>query len=705
MRTLIRFAALIATLAIAPFVVTAQTVPPVNPAAGVIFSTDFESGIPAGWTVSGKKTMSLTPTTRFLGNFSSAEYVQFTLKNLTPGLSYTIMFDFVMLDSWDGSNTSYGPDYFNITADATSVLRETLVNPDFDFDSTWAGDPDVNGSWTGGSWSDSIFRKVAVNFTPRNASATIKFFAENLQGLSDESWGLDNLVVMETSWAGAYAPAFTDVSRTMNFRGKNTNNIDNGCGLLWADMNGDGVPDCLMTGSAARLYTFNRSSGKYTASSVGTFQRQAAFADFDNDRDIDIFGFSSATGEQLMMNNGSGGFANSKDGGFFKPTANEGLAALDANKDGLVDLVAMGGGGNWLGTNAWVSSSTGSSSPGNSNGKKATATTAIFTQDAALPTWFNPTGSSGDGHYISAADINEDAVPDLFYHFDTGVLWLSQADGAFARSSLSRFGTFSEGAKVGSSWGDFDNDGDFDLFVPSWVVGGPGNLWRNDSGTFTNVTASAGLTNAWGHRSCCWGDYDNDGDLDLYIVCRGMVGNVLYENDGAGGFVVSDERCRASGMECGDAVFEDVDNDGDLDLAVSGVNTNNRLFRNGQGGNDYLKVRFIGTGEGGTNAAGIGMSMRLFDARGDCVGSRQLGTARGFGGTEPLWAHFGGVDPAGSYTLRITAQGRTVNVPVVPGSVSTTIGSTTIRQMLTVDESALPQGMKIIRWREVSSAE
>jgi len=702
---------------IASHAAPSQTVPPIDPTRGVIFSSDFESGIPTGWTVSGNKTTSLTPTTRFLGNFSSAEFVQFTLKNLTPGLSYTIMFDFVMLDSWDGSNTIYGPDYFTVTADGTFLLRETFVNPGLDFDCTWSGDPDQTGAWNGGSWSDSIFRKVAVNFTARTATATVKFIAENLQGLSDESWGVDNLFVMETSWAGSYAPAFTDVSRTLNFRGKNTTSIDNGCGLLWADINADGVPDCLMTGSAARLYSFNRSSGKYTVSNIGTFQRQATFADFDNDGDIDIFGFSSATGEQLMMNSGAGVFTNGLDGGFSKPTTNEGLASVDANKDGLVDLVAMGGGGNWLGTNAWVPASTSVSSRensaksngngnGNANGnKKATGITAMFTQDSEAPSWLNPVGSSGDGHFMSAADINADGVSDLFYHFGTGVLWLSQTDGRFARSTLSRFGTFSERGKVGSSWGDFDNDGDFDLFVPSWATGVAGNLWRNDGDRFVNVSASAGLTNGWGHRSCCWGDYDNDGDLDLYIVCRGMVGNVLYKNNGSGGFSIVDERCRVSGMECGDAVFVDTDNDGDLDLAVSGINTNNRLFRNGVTGNNYLKVRFVGMGEGATNEAGIGMSVTLFDSGRRCLGVRQIGTARGFGGIEPLWVHFGGVDPGARYTVRITSRGRSVEVPVVPGAVSTTIGPTTIRQMLTIDESNLPQGMKIIRWREVTSVE
>jgi len=684
-------------------VAAAQSVPPINRAEGIVFSSDFEAGIPIGWTVPGNRTTTLAPTTRFLGRFGQAEFVQFSATNLTPGLSYTVMFDFMMIDSWDGNGPASGPDWFNITVDGTQVFRETFSNPAFTSGSTWSGEPDAGGSWTGGSWSDNIFRKVAVNFTPRTAAATIRFFAQGLQSIRDESWGIDNLVLMETRVAGAYEPAFTDVSRLVNFRGTNTTSVDNGCGLLWADMNGDGVPDCLMTGSSARLYTFNRSTAMYVATSVGTFQRQAAMADFDNDGDIDLFGFSSATGEQLMINNGAAAFTNGRDGGFSRPTTNEGVAAVDWNKDGLIDLVAMGGNGNWPATNTFGRPLATASNSRRSSTTLNTSPTTMFTHDATAPAWFNPAGARGNGHYVSAADVNADSVPDLFYHYGRGTLWLSQPDGRFAPAPARDFGRFSEGSKVGSAWGDYDNDGDFDLFVPSWTSGVAGALWQNEAGRFDNVAAAAGLTNGWGHRSACWGDYDNDGDLDLYIVCRAAVGNVLYENRGDGTFIIGDERCRASGMECGDAVFTDIDNDGDLELAVSGVNTNNRLFRNGVGGRNYLKVRVVGTGVEGTNTAGV--TLTLFDARGGCVGTRQLGTARGFGGIEPLWAHFGGVDPSARYTVRVVLKGRTVEVPVVPGSVSTTIGPTTIPQMLTIDEAALPTGMKIIRWREVTSVE
>ena len=94
---------------------------------------------------------------------------------------------------------------------------------------------------------------------------------------------------------------------------------------------------------------------------------------------------------------------------------------------------------------------------------------------------------------------------------------------------------------VGCAIGDYDNDGDLDIFVPNY---GHNLLYRNNGdGTFTDVRRSRrpGVEN---HAvGADWGDYDNDGDLDLSVISyEGEVGaqtplNALFRNDGAAGFV------------------------------------------------------------------------------------------------------------------------------------------------------------------------
>ncbi|MBT3267776.1 CRTAC1 family protein [Candidatus Poribacteria bacterium] len=129
----------------------------------------------------------------------------------------------------------------------------------------------------------------------------------------------------------------------------------------------------------------------------------------------------------------------------------------------------------------------------------------------------------------------------------------------------------------GGAFLDIDDDGDLDLYLvngrewPSYAAAATSAsaLYRNDGhGAFTDTTDSAGVLNegSYGHGAAC-GDYDNDGDVDLYVTNFGA--NRLYRNDGRGAFTdvtdkagVGDPRWSAS------AAFVDVDRDGDLDLYV-----------------------------------------------------------------------------------------------------------------------------------------
>jgi len=143
------------------------------------------------------------------------------------------------------------------------------------------------------------------------------------------------------------------------------------------------------------------------------------------------------------------------------------------------------------------------------------------------------------------------------------------------------------GGSGGAGWADYDNDGCLDLLV----AGSDDNwLYRNNcDGTFTDVTAAAGITIPEMGQSVAWGDYDGDGDLDVYITGRGGIEpNALYRNNGDGTFT---ERGADAGVDdsrgSSNASWADYDEDGDLDLFVANRWTTfatddrtDRLYRN-----------------------------------------------------------------------------------------------------------------------------
>ena len=139
----------------------------------------------------------------------------------------------------------------------------------------------------------------------------------------------------------------------------------------------------------------------------------------------------------------------------------------------------------------------------------------------------------------------------------------------------------------GNAWGDFDGDGDLDLFSTGIQV--PHSLYRNESGTgFTDVTAAAGLGDPRGGWSATAVDYDNDGDLDLYATrdaWEGKAPNSLYRNLGDLRFAeVSEEAGVDDPDDSFTAAWADVDNDGRVDLyvaeGITGGGTPNKLFLN-----------------------------------------------------------------------------------------------------------------------------
>jgi hypothetical protein len=124
-----------------------------------------------------------------------------------------------------------------------------------------------------------------------------------------------------------------------------------------------------------------------------------------------------------------------------------------------------------------------------------------------------------------------------------------------------------------AAWADYDLDGDLDVYIGNEDPDGwsfPSQLFRNNGdGTFTDTAASAGVTNLSFAKAVAWGDYDDDGDPDLYVSNSGP--NRLFRNDGQGRFhdVAAELGVTEPEGRSFATWFFDFDNDGDLDLFVA----------------------------------------------------------------------------------------------------------------------------------------
>jgi hypothetical protein len=165
-------------------------------------------------------------------------------------------------------------------------------------------------------------------------------------------------------------------------------------------------------------------------------------------------------------------------------------------------------------------------------------------------------------------NITDDDYPEVITTYESGYKYLYLNNGGIIESTPSwQSNDFDD--NVLPAFGDYDNDGDLDMAVACYeFFGGRTKIYQNDNGMLTVDpiwTASSG-----GGVTCAWGDVDNDGDLDLAIVDISFFPAVFYNNNGTMELIPSWHGTDYN-VDFG-VTWIDVDNDGDLDLAVGGYN-------------------------------------------------------------------------------------------------------------------------------------
>ena len=190
----------------------------------------------------------------------------------------------------------------------------------------------------------------------------------------------------------------------------------------------------------------------------------------------------------------------------------------------------------------------------------------------------DPAAPSADGRVAGLTDtLKRELAPEqVVFRFDSVA---ASAGIDFTHFPRTRASLLPEDMGSGLAWGDYDGDGDVDLYIVNFCgsILAPGipdpacrsALYRNQGdGSFVDVSHQSGTAHSGFGLGAAWGDYDNDGDLDLYITQYGA--NLLYRNDGADRFSDVTAQAGVAGDEfSAGAAWADYDNDGDLDLYVS----------------------------------------------------------------------------------------------------------------------------------------
>lgn len=226
--------------------------------------------------------------------------------------------------------------------------------------------------------------------------------------------------------------------------------------------------------------------------------------------------------------------------------------------------------------------------------------------------------TNGDSRSVNLVDLDGNNFIDCFisnglYGGQNNFLYINDGTGNFIQI-LNDTITRDHAPSDGATFADIDNDGDLDAFVVNWY-GIDNLLYRNDgTGNFTRITGTAPASDGGYSETAAWGDYDNDGLVDLYVTnSDSNLINYLYHNDGNFNFtrVLSGPQSTDNyHSRC--ANWIDIDMDGDEDLFVTNENgENENLYKND--GGTFTKI----TGTPLVNDGGNTMSSSWADIDND----------------------------------------------------------------------------------------
>lgn len=414
-----------------------------------------------------------------------------------------------------------------------------------------------------------------------------------------------------------------------------------GYGVAFADLNSDGAPDLVTLGTSIGLVGVfkNDGAGGFTNLSATTgiplLPRASGVtaADYDDDGDLDLFISCWCDPDVLLRNDGAFVFTDVTVGaGLDDAGAGAGSAWADVNGDGWLDLYLC----NRTGTDCEPDAT-----PGSPNRLYLNNGDGTFTDAATLWNADDPLAYSFQPGFF---DFDDDGDMDLFVAEDKGSVDCEIGHNKLFRNEANTtFTEISAAAKVDGcldgmcvTIGDLDRNGHFDVYVTNIPLGNELYMCNGD-GTFSESASGAAVS--VNHTS--WGsiffDRDNDGLLDLY-VCNMDAVNSLFDNVGA--FPMQPNASPGAAADAGlsfCAATADIDNDGDLDIALSTLTQPIRLLVNqNPATNEWVKLRVAGRSP---NRCAIGAVARVH------VGStwvlRQVQAGSGYKSQDDLTLHVG----------------------------------------------------------------
>ncbi len=404
-------------------------------------------------------------------------------------------------------------------------------------------------------------------------------------------------------------------------------------GGCWVDINNDGYLDLFvsngnLTGQNNALYLNDRNGNfiKITTGAIvndGGSSIGGTWGDFNNDGNLDLYVANRNNfGNFLYMGHGDTTFTRVISGGIATDSSNANTGAwVDINRDGYLDLHVV----NFTQNDFMY---IGNGSPN-----------FTFTRNDTMSFLLDGGAFSIAGAW---ADYNNDRFPDLFIGnagTQNDFLYKNNGNLTFTKT------IFNDGrSAIGGSWGDYDNDGNLDLIVTNYS-NGKNNLYHNSGPPNYNlVPVDTGIVSNEPANSVgsCWGDFNNDGYQDLFISNDGASA-FLYINNGppdygftkvTTGSIVTDV-ANSFGCACGD-----YDNDGQLDVFVATrLAAGNLLYRNNGNSNKWITLKCVGTV---SNKSAIGTKVRLkANINGSPAWQTQEVMPHTGYNSENLWLHFG----------------------------------------------------------------